>query len=244
MSAFLAVFLREMAILRRRLKKQVAAAAVSPFLYLLTFGFALGGRLDVGGRSYIEFLLPGLAAMASMTQAFGIASEINIARFYTGIFEEIQASPASRTAYVLGEASAALVRVLLGCAVIVALGLCFGIRLEYGLRFWGAALLNGFAFASLAIGLAMLVKSHADQSLLSNFVITPMAFLGGTFFPVDGLPDWARSLLALLPLTHASRAMRAAAFGEPPSPWSYAVLACVGAAAFLFALHAVGRARD
>jgi ABC-type multidrug transport system permease subunit len=244
MSAYLAVLLRELLILRRRLKKQLAAAAVSPFLYLITFGYALGGRLGVGDRSYAEFLLPGLAAMASATQAFGIASEINIARFYTLIFEEIQASPANRAAYVLGEVSAALVRVLLGCLVILILGLCFGIWLSYGFYFWAAALLNGFVFASLAAGLAMLVKSHADQSLLSNFVITPTAFLGGTFFPVESLPDWAASLLSILPLTHASRAMRTAAFGEIPSARSHLILAGFGAAAFLFAWWAVGKARD
>ncbi|MDR0362337.1 MAG: ABC transporter permease [Planctomycetota bacterium] len=244
MSAFLAVYLRELLILRRRLKKHFAAMAVSPLLYMLTFGCALGGGLDLGGRRYIEFLLPGLAAMASMTQAFGIASEINIARFYTAIFEEIQASPAGRTAYALGEVAAALTRMLLGCAVIVLLGMLFGVHLRCGPLFWLAAILNGFAFASLAVALAMAIRSHADQGLLGNFVITPMAFLGGTFFPVDSLPDWARHPLSLLPLTHASRAMRAVALGESPPVASFVILACFGAAFFLFALYAVGKARD
>lgn len=244
MSSFWAVYLREMIILRRRLKRQISGIAVAPLLYMLTFGFALGGRLDMGAHTYMEFLLPGLAAMSSMTQAFSIASEINISRFYSAVFEEIQASPTSGTAYVLGEVCAGLTRVVLGCAILLLLGWCFGIRLHYGFAFWLAVLLNGFVFSSLAVCLAMLVKSHADQGLLNTFVITPMAFLGGTFFPVDQLPAWARSVLSLLPLTHASQAARRAAFAEAPNPTSYFILLAAGVLCFFLALHTVSKARD
>ncbi len=244
MSAFIAVYWREMRLLRRRLKRQIAAVAVSPLLYMLAFGYALGRNLDVGGRSYLEFLLPGLAAMSSMTQAFGIASEINVARFYSKIFEEVQASPASSLSYVMGEIAAGVTRVLLGVGVIIILGFCFGVELRYSAYFWLAACLNGVVFAALAVALAMLVKSHADQALLSNFVITPMAFLGGTFFPADALPGWAQRLLALLPLTHASQAMRSAAFGLSPNPVSYGILAAAAAVFIVLAVMMVRKARD
>lgn len=244
MSAFFAIYLREIHILKRRLKKQLAAAAVSPLLYMLTFGYALGSQLRVDGGSYLEFLIPGLIGMASMTQAFGIASEINIARFYSCVFEEIQASPAGRFAYVLGEMCAGLTRVVLSCLVVIVLAASFGVWLHWGFFMWLGVFLNGFVFASLAIALAMLVRSHADQSLLSNFVITPMAFLGGTFFPMDKLPEWAQAVLSVLPLTHATGIIRADCLGTPISPLSYAVLAAFAVVFFLFALHAVGRAKD
>lgn len=244
MRAFAAIYLREMLILRRRLKKQLAAAAVSPLLYMLTFGYALGSGLDISGHTYLEFLVPGLLAMGSMTQAFGMSSEINITRFYSGVFDEIQISPASRLAYVLGEICAGLTRVLLGSAVVILLGLLFGVRLHYGVFFWLAILMNGFAFSALAVALAMLIKSHADQGLLTTFVITPMAFLGGTFFPVDKLPAFLQTLLTALPLTHAAQAVRAAAFGLPPGPTPFAALAAAGAVFFCLALYAVGQAKD
>lgn len=244
MQAFIAIYLREMLILRRRLKKQLAAAAVSPLLYMLTFGYALGGGLDMDGRSYLEFLVPGLLAMGSMTQAFGMSSEINISRFYSGVFEEIQASPAGRLAYVLGEICAGLTRVLMGSLVVILLGLLFGVRLHYGAFFWLAIFLNGFAFSALAVALAMLIKSHADQGLLTTFVITPMAFLGGTFFPVDKLPATVQTLLAALPLTHAAQAVRADAFGLPPSLAPFAALAVAGVLFLGLAWYAVGQAKD
>ncbi|MCC8180936.1 MAG: ABC transporter permease [Planctomycetes bacterium] len=244
MSAFAAIYLRELLILKRRLPKQIAAAAISPLLYLLTFGYALGGRLDVGGHRYIEFLLPGLVAMSSMTQAFAIASEINIARFYSKVFEEIQAAPTTRLAYVLGEICAALTRVALAVVIILALGLLFGVRLHCGLYFWLGVGLNGFTFAALAVALAMVIRSHADQGLLNTFVITPMAFLGGTFFPLAELPNWAQSVLSLLPLTHASQLIRADALGGDPDRTALLALAAAGVAFLFLALYTVGKARD
>lgn len=239
-----AVYLRELFILKRRLKKLVPSWSVSPLLYLIAFGYAVGKHVNVGEHSYLEFLLPGLVAMASMTQAFAIASEINIARFYFHIFDEFQSAPISNLAYVMGEVVAGMTRALLAGAVILILGACFGVFLSYNPLFWLAFLLNSFVFASLAVGCAMHVKSHADQTLLTNFIITPMAFLGGTFFPLSNLPEWGQSLLGLLPLTHAAHAVRAAAFNEPAQPIDFLVLIGVGALCFLFAILSVNQAKE
>ena len=238
-----AVYLRELLILKRRLPKLLPAWSVTPLLYLIAFGYAVGRNVSMGEHSYLEFLLPGLVAMNSMTQAFAISSEINIARFYWHIFDEIQAAPVSNLAYVLGETAAGMTRAVLSSLLILLLGLLFSVKLACGPLFWIALLLNSFTFAALAVGLAMHVKSHADQTLLTNFIITPMAFLGGTFFPLDQMPDWAQSLLALLPLTHAAKAIRAAAFLEPAHLLDYLVLIGAGAACFLFAWLSVNQAK-
>ncbi|MGE4529584.1 MAG: ABC transporter permease [Rhodospirillaceae bacterium] len=239
-----AVYLREMILLKRRFKRYVVGVAVSPILYLVAFGTAMGTEARFDGHTYLEFLLPGLVAMTTMTQAYGTATEINIARFYLHIFEEFQSAPISNVAYVLGEVFSGMTRALLGILVILGLGAAFGVSLHTGPWFWLAAALNAFAFASLAVLLAMLVTGHGDQALLNSFVITPMAFLGGTFFPLDRMPEWAQALLYALPLTHASQAIRADAFGQPAAWAHFAVLAAVGVAVFSAALVSVGRARD
>ena len=105
-------------------------------------------------------------------------------------------------------------------------------------------IMNSFVFSSLAVACAMLVKSHADQSLLTNFIITPMAFLGGTFFPLEKMPEWIQHILYFLPLTHASNAMRSVALGKIPDLLSYIVLPVIGIAFFSFALLSVNQARD
>jgi ABC-2 type transport system permease protein len=238
-----AVYLRELFILKRRLKKLIPAWSVSPLLYLVAFGYAVGKHVNIGEHSYLEFLLPGLIAMASMTQAFAIASEINIARFYWHIFDEFQAAPISDMAYVLGEVVAGMTRAMIASCVIIILGSCFGVFLSYNFWFWTALLLNSFVFASLAVGCAMHVKSHADQTLLTNFIITPMAFLGGTFFPLSQLPGWGQKILSFLPLTHAAHAARTAAFSEPANITDFLILTCVGLVCFIFAFLSVSRAR-
>ena len=115
----------------------------------------MGGTVQIDGHSYLEFLIPGLVAMNSMIQSFGIATDINVARFYWYIFEEFQAAPISNLSYVGGEVLAGMTRALMGILVILLLGLPFGIILHYGPLFWLAVILNSFVFASLAVALAI-----------------------------------------------------------------------------------------
>jgi len=239
-----AVYYRELLILKRRLTRLIPSWCVSPLLYLIAFGFAMGKHVTLDGHTYMEFLLPGLIAMTSMTQAFAISSEINIARFYWNIFEEIQAAPVSDISYVAGEVLAGMTRAFLAILVVLILGLLFGVVLSLNPWFWLAILLNSFLFASLAVGIAMLVKSHADQSLMTNFVITPMAFLGGTFFPLESFPAWAQTLIGLLPLTHAVAAIRSASFGTRPSWMSLIILSTTGILFFCISVWCVKKAKD
>ncbi len=244
MKGWFAVYLREILILRRKLFKQIASMAVSPLLYLVAFGFAMGRDVIVQGHTYLEFLIPGLVAMSSMTQAFAIAGEINIARFYWHIFEEFQAAPLSNMAYVTGEVMAGITRALLSVCIILCLSLVFGIVLSYNFWFWLAIIINAMIFSALAVCVAMLVKSHADQVLVTNFIIMPMAFLGGTFFPLDRMPVLVQKVLGLLPLTHAAKAIRTSSFGMTPNPWSYVLLAGLGCVFFFMALRLVDKAKD
>jgi ABC-2 type transport system permease protein len=244
MSACLAIYLRELLILKKKFFKQMASMSVGPLLYLVAFGLGMGQGVQVEGRPYIEFLIPGLIAMSSMTQAFAIASEINIARFYWRIFEEFQAAPIRNIAYVTGEVLAGITRALLSVAVIILIALISGVALSYNVFFWLAVILNSFLFASLAVCLAMVVKSHADQALLTNFFITPMAFLGGTFFPVERMPPWAQEVLYFLPLTHAAKAIRSTAFGSAPEASSYLLLAGLGTMLFVLAFLCVNKAKE
>ncbi|WP_456385533.1 ABC transporter permease [Desulfolithobacter sp.] len=239
-----AIYFREMLILRRRLYRLIATWSVSPLLYLIAFGYAMGKNITVREHTYIEFLIPGLAAMTSMTQSFAIGSEINISRFYWHIFEEFQTAPVTNVAYVMGEVLAGMTRALLAGTVILVIGAFFGIILSYNILFWSAFLLNSLVFSSLAVGLAMLVRSHADQAMMTSFIITPMSFLGGTFFPLEYLPAWAQKALVLLPFTHAAGAIRASSFGMMPAAGDYLVLSGLGILTFVFAVATVNRARD
>ena len=243
-NGFSAVYLREMRLLRHRFWRQISSMMVLPLLYMVAFGTAMAGHSPLAGHSYLEFLIPGLVAMTCMTQSYGIATEINVARFYLHVFEEFQAAPIANAAYVFGEVCAGMTRAALGVAVILSIAFVFSVDVRLDAFLLLAAMLNAFVFAALGVIMAMVVKSHADQSMLTTFVITPMSFLGGTLFPVESLPGWAQHLVQLLPLTHASNAIRNAALGLAAQASDFAVLAGVGALFFAVALACVGRARD
>jgi ABC-2 type transport system permease protein len=234
MRQVMAVILRELIILKRKAWRYVFSFSVSPLLYLITFGWAARGRYAPEGGDYMTFMLPGLIAMSSMTNSFALSTEINVARFYWKTFDEIQSTPVPDWAYALGEVLSGMLRGGLAAGIVILLGFLFGVPLHISPMLGLAIGLTTFVFASIAITTAMLARSHADQGMLSSFVITPMAFLCGTFFPVDVYPAWIQGLVKVLPLTPAAQAMRAAALGQP-AQWGPILYLC-GAAVVSFTL--------
>ncbi|NIA10897.1 MAG: ABC transporter permease [Nitrospiraceae bacterium] len=218
MRGFSGIFTREVMIIRKRFFKMLISFSVTPLLYLIAFGWGLGHKMTVEGIPYISFLLPGLIAMSSMSRSFAISSEINIARFYWHIFEEFQAAPVSNLAIASGEVLGGILRGFFASFIIIILAFLFHVKIHLNAFLFLAILGNTFTFSSLAIITSMLVRSHADQSMLNNFIITPMAFLCGTVFSLKALPGWAEGLIQLLPLSPATKAIRASALGHP-MPW-------------------------
>ena len=237
-----AVFWREMVILRRRLFRVLASYFVSPLLFLIAFGWGMGRHLQVEGVDYLTFMIPGLIALASMSQTFNIAMDINIARFYWMTFEEFQTAPVSARSIVLGEVFSGMVRGIMASLVISLLAFMFGVRLHFHGFFFLSILLNTFMFGSAAVITSMLVKSHADQASFNGFVIVPMSFLCGTFFPLSRLPDWAYVIAQILPLTHASQCIRAGALGDAPPALSLLVMIVYSTLFFFGAVVCVKRA--
>ncbi len=244
MRGYLAVLKRDLFILKHRFFKVVLSLAVSPVLFLIAFGWGIGRSLDVEGVSYILFMVPGLIAMSSMSQSFGIAVDINVARFYWHIFEEFQAAPVSDFAIAAAEVTYGILKGFLSAAVILILASLVGTRVSVNPGFVSAVFANCFCFASLAFIAAMVVKSHADQSVIANFIITPMAFLCGTFFSLKALPAWAFHIINVLPLTQSTKAIRASALGRefPFAAFSYTL--ALGAIFFTIAVFMVRRSRQ
>lgn len=239
----MAIILRELLILKRKAWRYAFSFSVSPLLYLITFGWAARGRLAPDGSDYMAFMLPGLVAMSSMTNSFALSTEINVARFYWKTFDEIQSAPVPDWAYALGEVVTGMLRGGLAALIVVLLGFVFQTSMHVSPALILAVTVTTFVFASLAISTAMLARSHADQGMLSSFVITPMAFLCGTFFPVELYPEWIQVLVNVLPLTPAARLTRAAAFGHPLEWSALLYLAAAGLVSFALAVRVVRQSR-
>ena len=239
----IAVILRELIILKRKFWRYFFSFTISPLLYFVTFGW--GARAAANDRmEYSVFILPGLVAMSAMINSFSLSTEINIARFYWKTFDEIRTAPVPDWAYVAGEIVSGIIRGSLAACIVIAMGLLFRVQIALSPQLLAAVLLTTMTFAALAISTAMLARSHADQGMLTSFVITPMAFLCGTFFPVDAYPAAFQAIIKILPLTPASQLVRAAANGRPLPGMELIYLTVLALAFIAAALFMIGRVRD
>jgi ABC-type multidrug transport system permease subunit len=242
MSQVTAVILRELIILKRKFWRYFFSFTISPLLYFITFGW--GGRTAADRADYSAFILPGLVAMSAMVNSFGLSTEINIARFYWKTFDEIRTAPVADWAYVAGEIVSGMIRGFLAACIVIAMGLLFRVPIVLSPLLLMAILMTTVVFAALAISTAMLAKSHADQGMLTTFVITPMAFLCGTFFPVETYPSWLQWLIRVMPLTPASHLVRAAASGRPLPLGSLAYMAALAVAFMCAAILMIRHTQD
>ncbi|MCK5213954.1 MAG: ABC transporter permease [Candidatus Omnitrophica bacterium] len=244
MAQLLAIIFREVLIFKRKFVKQIFSFMVSPLLFLITFGWGFGNEMNVDGVPYINFILPGIIAMASMRQSFALSSEINISRFYWKTFDEIQSAPISNISYTAGEVISGMLRGCLAAVVVMILALIFQIGISINGLFVASLLLNTFIFSSMAVITSMVVKTHAEQGMLNNFLITPMAFLCGTFFPIQHYPLWVGKLIFCLPLTHVSATVRAALLNQKFPYFSLLYMAVFGAVVFIVAVKVIRNAKN
>ena len=244
MKGFFATYLREFLLFKKRLFRVLLSFSINPLLYIFAFGIGLEKNINIGGKSYLEFLIPGLISATSMVQAFAINVEINIARFYLKIFEEFQASPISYFSYALGEVLSGVTRAFLATFIIIAISFLAGVKFYLNFYFFLTVFLNAFVFASLGLASAMLIKSHADQALVTNFIITPMMFLGGTFFPTENLPFFIKPIIEALPLTITSHTLRSIALYNSFKYSSLLILFLIAIISFIIALYSIRGAKD
>ena len=243
MKGFWALLLRELLILKHRWPRFATSWTVTPALYMIAFGWGLGRQVTVEGMPYIAFLLPGLIAMSTMTQSFALATELNVARFYWRIFEHFQAAPVSFCTITAAETCSAIVRGVCSALIILLLGLAFGVHVHLCPELILGILLNSAIFGSLGVAAAMVVRGHADQVIIANFVITPMSFLCGTVFSLRVMPGWANAFVHALPLTYSTRVIRAAAHGRTAATTDLLVLILFAALCFMLAYWTVRKSR-
>jgi len=191
-----------------------------PLFYLLSIGFGLGRLVgDVQGPGgqvipYILFVAPALLAASSMNGAivestFNFFFKLN----YDKTFASILTTPMSPGDISLGELAWALMRGALYTmgflAVMVVLGL---VRTPMVILALPAALLIGFAFASVGMAATSFMRTWQDFDLI-QLTILPMFLFSGTFFPLDGFPDGVRFLIQLTPLYHGVELLRGLTVG-------------------------------
>ncbi len=245
MTGFYPIFLREVVVLRRRFSRggYILSTFITPVLYFLAFGVALGGKVRVGEVKYVYFLLPGIVGFSSATGSFSwSAISLSLSRLYYKSFEEYMVSPVSGSSIVLGYVLSGSLRGMLGAAAIILVAfLMVGIHPPVSPWFYGALLVNSMVFSSLGVACGMLARSYNDISILSNFFVLPMGFLCGTFFSLARLPHNVRCVVEFLPLTQAVVVLRGSFLKSGFSVLSFVILGVWFFILYLFSLLAVRR---
>ncbi len=205
------IFLREMLLFRRQIIRigYIFSAMLIPIMYLLTFGLGLGRSVQIEGTDYLSYLIPGLVAMSSMINSYTwVANALNLNRLYFKNFQVFVQAPVQPSAIMVGEVLAGMIKGLFASGLILIVGFFTARELSITPLFVATLVLNCFLFACLGVITGMITKSHEDTATYSNFLMFPMAFFSGTFFPVDRIPEPLQFVVWLLPLTHTNMVMR------------------------------------
>ncbi|MBP2655327.1 MAG: type transporter [Firmicutes bacterium] len=217
-SHIVTVFWRDWIVLKRRLTRYILARMVSPILYLIAFGWGLGRNITMTTGSYLDYIVPGIIALNSMNICFAaLGTPVNMSRLYHKTLEEYLLAPINAFSYVVGKVLAGVMRGLISSVIIIFFAYLFGAQLKINAWFLLALFMNCAVFAALGLVAALFMNSHEEMSNFNTYVLTPMSFLCATFFAPSQLPAFLYWIIEILPLTHASYALRQSSLtGEIP----------------------------
>lgn len=197
---------------RRDFYKITLAAVITPLMYLIVFG--LGIQTTSHGEPYLNFLIPGIVSLSTMTGSFSaVAQNMSVQRLYEKALDQVMVSPTPLWQFILGQVIGGALRGMYSGGMILLLTL--PIRMGLIFNGWSVAtmFLNGTVFATLALVLSFLAKSYTDAPRYTAYIITPMSFLCNTFFSTEQMPMGIRQVVAALPLSQTSGMIRSISAG-------------------------------
>ena len=211
-----AIYLFEMARTRRTLLQSVLAPVISTTLYFVVFGSAIGGYIpEVEGVSYGAFIVPGLIMLSLLTQSVSNASfAIFFPKFTRSIYELLSA-PVSHFEIVLSYVGAAATKsVLLSLIILATASVFVPCRIEHPLWMVGFLLLTAVSFSLLGFILGIWADNFEKLQLVPLLIITPLTFLGGSFYSIDMLPPAWQTVSLLNPVVYLVSAFRWSFYGS------------------------------
>jgi lipooligosaccharide transport system permease protein len=214
--ALTGVLVREMVNFSSYWRSSTFSSTVEPTIYLLAFGFGFGSLVSrIGGYEYVEFVGTGTVATAVLfSSAFPAMFGTFVKYQFQRTYDAILAAPVDTEELVTAEALWIATRAgVYGCVPML-VAMVFGLDPSWGMLLVPfIAWLAGFGWACFGISVAGFAKSFENFNYVVSAVLTPLFLVAGTFFPIDGLPEWAQVLAQFNPLYHCVELVRHAVFG-------------------------------
>jgi ABC-2 type transport system permease protein len=235
---FNTIVIREFGRIVRIWAQTIVPPAITATLYFIIFGSLIGRRIgDMGGYSYIQYIAPGLIMMSVISNSYGnVVSSFFGAKFGRHI-EELLVAPLSHWLIVLGYMMGGLARGLIVGAVVTIITLFFThLHVEHPFIVVTALILSSMVFSLAGMVNAVFAKNFDQISFIPTFVLTPLTYLGGVFYSIQLLPDWAQRLSHANPILYMVNAFRFGFLGVSDVDVGLAYAIMIGASVALFAL--------
>ncbi|HYC49282.1 MAG TPA: ABC transporter permease [Burkholderiales bacterium] len=213
--AIRAIYAFEMARTRRTIMQSIVSPVLSTSLYFVVFGAAIGSRIpEVDGISYGAFIVPGLIMLSILTQSISNASfGIYFPRF-TGTIYELLSAPVSYLEIVVSYVGAAATKsIMLGLIILATAWLFVPLRIEHPVWMLVFLVLTSFTFSLFGFIIGIWADGFEKLQLIPLIVVTPLTFLGGTFYAIDMLPPFWQTVSLFNPVVYLISAFRWSFYG-------------------------------
>jgi len=238
-----AIYVYEMARTGRTLLQSIVSPVISTSLYFVVFGAAIGSRIsEIDGVAYGAFIVPGLIMLMLLTQSTANASfGIYFPRFVGTIYEHLSA-PVSYIEMVLGFVGAAATKsIILGLIVLLTAGFFVPLRIEHPVWMIAFLVLTAVTFSLFGFILGVWADGFEKLQVVPLLIITPLTFLGGTFYSINVLPPLWQKIALFNPIVYLVSGFRWSFFessdvhvGVSLAMALFFLALCIGTIAWIF----------
>jgi len=213
--AIRAIYRFEMARTGRTLLQSIVSPVISTSLYFVVFGAAIGSRIsEIGGVSYGAFIVPGLIMLSLLTQSISNASFGIYFPKFTGTIYELLSAPVSYVEITLAYVGAAATKsIALGLIILATAGLFVPLRIEHPLWMVLFLVLTAATFSLLGFIIGIWADNFEKLQLVPLLIVTPLTFLGGSFYSIDMLPPFWRAVTLFNPVVYLVSGFRWSFYG-------------------------------
>jgi ABC-2 type transport system permease protein len=210
-----AIYHFEMARTFRTLMQSIASPVLSTSLYFVVFGAAIGSRMgEIGGVSYGAFIIPGLIMLSLLSESIANASfGIYFPRF-NGTIYEVLSAPVSWVEVVLGYVGAAASKsIILGVLILLTARLFVDYSILHPLWMIGFLVLTAVTFSLFGFVIGVWADSFEKLQVVPLMIVTPLTFLGGSFYSIDMLPPVWQTITLFNPVVYLISGFRWSFYG-------------------------------
>ena len=213
--AIRAIYKFEMARTGRTLLQSIVTPVVSTSLYFVVFGAAIGSRItDIDGVSYGAFIVPGLIMLSLLTQSVSNASFGIFFPKFTGTIYELLSAPVSYVEIVISYVGAAATKsIILGLIILATSGLFVPLEVAHPLWMVTFLVLTAVTFSLFGFLLGIWAEGFEKLQLVPFLIITPLIFLGGSFYSIEMLPPFWQTVSLFNPVVYLISGFRWSFYG-------------------------------